>query len=246
MAAMVVVSIFIAVQISLCGLFLSDTICFMKPILAIDIDGVLNRLSQARNDESEPWEARTIEVLLKDVPHSPFHRRQSEDIPNWPVTVNPTMHGPWLQSWAARGVEIVWATTWEHQANKCFAPFYGMGDWPVACSTVTFPPKFSEDTPDWKARCLEAYAGERPLIWLDDMNFAHAQLSISSASDNEAAWADYNDPAFTGFKSDDGPWGLEHFWGFQFKHVALNVNPRVGVDATIMGQVDAILNAWMK
>jgi HAD domain in Swiss Army Knife RNA repair proteins len=70
-------------------------------------------------------------------------------------------HGPWLRELATR-FEIVWATAWETEANRYLAPLLGLADLPV----IEFPP--APFHPREKVPAVIAYAGHRPLIWVDD------------------------------------------------------------------------------
>jgi hypothetical protein len=66
---------------------------------------------------------------------------------------------------ALRG-ELVWATTWQQEANEVIAPRLGLPALPV----VTWP----DDEPDppwgvhWKTAGLVRWAAGRPFAWLDD------------------------------------------------------------------------------
>ena len=66
----------------------------------------------------------------------------------------------------ALGCQLVWATTWIADANAVVAPRLGLPELPV----VEFPD--DEEEPEhglhWKTRCLVAWAGGRPFVWLDD------------------------------------------------------------------------------
>lgn len=72
--------------------------------------------------------------------------------------------------------ELVWATTWEHDANTYVAPALGLpelpvievGRTPVSRSDLLPVPKFSSTFCSWKASAVLDYAGQRPLVWLDD------------------------------------------------------------------------------
>ncbi len=64
--------------------------------------------------------------------------------------------------------ELVWATTWQHEANDTIAPRLGLPRLPV----VPWPEQ-DDGTPaprglHWKTRHLSAWAGPRPFVWLDD------------------------------------------------------------------------------
>jgi hypothetical protein len=63
-------------------------------------------------------------------------------------------------------VELVWATTWEHEANRLIGPELGLPQLPV----VEWPEgaKTGVDGLFWKTRHLAHYAAGRPFAWVDD------------------------------------------------------------------------------
>ncbi|GAA3013258.1 HAD domain-containing protein [Actinokineospora diospyrosa] len=71
--------------------------------------------------------------------------------------LNPA-HGPALL--AAGDVQLVWATTWNHQANTLVAPAIGLPALPVVDCANTGP--------GWKFDAVARYAYGRPLVWFDD------------------------------------------------------------------------------
>lgn len=91
----------------------------MKPVIAVDIDGVL----------------------------LPFNR---------PIEFNP-QHGEWLNKLSALG-ELVWATSWEYQANTEAAPALGLPQLPVI-----------ELNRIDKTNAVSDWVGDRPLVWIDDV-----------------------------------------------------------------------------
>lgn len=64
----------------------------------------------------------------------------------------------------ARRFELVWATGWEEKANEYLATVLGIG----ALPTLTFDGRATFGTAHWKLEAIDAYAGERPLAWIDD------------------------------------------------------------------------------
>ncbi|CAL9498287.1 hypothetical protein SUDANB176_03390 [Streptomyces sp. enrichment culture] len=75
--------------------------------------------------------------------------------------------------------DLVWATTWRHEANAAIAPRLGLPSLPV----VDRP---EDDAPaprglHWKTRLLSEWAGHRPFVWLDDEIGAMDRLWIESA-----------------------------------------------------------------
>ena len=72
---------------------------------------------------------------------------------------------------ASLPAELVWATTWEDEANTEIAPRLGLPPLPV----VRWPePALAEEREDqwfgvhWKTRTLVAWADGRPFAWVDD------------------------------------------------------------------------------
>ncbi len=114
-----------------------------KPLLLLDIDGVLNPTTS-----SPPPGYRTTEVAGYRFHMSDMHRDRL---------------GRLLPS-----ADIVWATTWEHAANESIGPALGLPNCPV----VRFTGNRESDT--WKLPYVERYAGERPLVWVEDNLFSDA------------------------------------------------------------------------
>lgn len=86
-------------------------------------------------------------------------------------------HGALLTALAAEtGLELVWATAWEHAANARVAPAIGLAPLPV----IEFPPadaRYDEKGRlvwrvggGWKWPAVCDYAAGRPLAWLDDQH----------------------------------------------------------------------------
>ncbi|MEV6067602.1 HAD domain-containing protein [Nocardia sp. NPDC052001] len=70
---------------------------------------------------------------------------------------------------AALPCELVWATTWMHEANEVIGPRLGLG----TLGVVEWP-EGADDRVDawfglhWKTRALVEWARGRPFIWVDD------------------------------------------------------------------------------
>ncbi len=121
------------------------------PVLFLDVDGVLSPV----RDSAPPG----YEVSLIDGAR---------------VIWSP-MHGEWLASLLER-FDIVWATTWESDANRTIGPALGLPELPV----VAFGPHRSGDT--WKLAAIAEFAGERPCAWADDRLFADADQWAANRS----------------------------------------------------------------
>jgi hypothetical protein len=76
------------------------------------------------------------------------------------VWLNPA-HGAMLVDFAGRrGMELVWCTTWEHDANVMIGPVIGLPELPVI--------EWGFSAVMWKFKGVLEYATGRPLAWLDD------------------------------------------------------------------------------
>ncbi|SEO85887.1 hypothetical protein SAMN05216267_10487 [Actinacidiphila rubida] len=63
--------------------------------------------------------------------------------------------------------ELVWATTWEYDANLLITPLLGLPELPVVC----WPDLSDEQIPlglHWKTRTLLGWSAGRPFVWVDD------------------------------------------------------------------------------
>ncbi|AQZ63162.1 hypothetical protein BKM31_18355 [[Actinomadura] parvosata subsp. kistnae] len=115
-----------------------------RPLLFLDVDGPL--LPFGENPYGEP---------LATTPESPLARLTAEV-------------GRQL---AALPCDLVWATTWEEEANAVIAPRIGLPRLPV----VTWPePSGEHEREDqwfrlcWKTRTLVTWGAGRPFAWVDD------------------------------------------------------------------------------
>ncbi|MGW4245318.1 HAD domain-containing protein [Nocardia sp. NPDC004722] len=86
-------------------------------------------------------------------------------IPFGTLRLDPAL-GPLLR---ALPCQLVWATTWTHEANRSISPVLGLSPLPV----VDWPDR-SDTRIDtwfglhWKTRTLVEWAAGRPFIWVDD------------------------------------------------------------------------------
>ena len=111
-----------------------------RPILLVDVDGVLN-----------PWLAEDCPAGFGEYDFFPGER----------VLLSPG-HGELLLS-LAQAYELMWATAWEHRANRLICPVLALPELPV----IEFP----DTGPDEVFRKLPAVidsVGDRPCAWTDD------------------------------------------------------------------------------
>ncbi|HEY3560102.1 MAG TPA: HAD domain-containing protein [Kribbella sp.] len=117
----------------------------MRPLLLLDFDGPLN-----------PHAADGV---------PPGYRRHeiTEGAKTWRILLNP-QHGIQLNA-LADTFDLVWATSWEHGANRLLGPLLGLPELP----TILWP---DHRTPvrrgSWKAPYVAAWVGDRPFAWVDD------------------------------------------------------------------------------
>ena len=115
-----------------------------RPYLLIDIDGVLNPLN--RGPKAAGFKCH--------------------ELAGYDVWLN-QQHGDWLMalgSW----FDLVWATTWEHEARLIAQVLSLPLDLPVI--------EFDRDSegPTWKLSDVRSFVGNRPLAWIDDDLWADA------------------------------------------------------------------------
>ncbi|MFF0727808.1 HAD domain-containing protein [Streptomyces sp. NPDC004134] len=118
----------------------------VRPLIFLDVDGPL-------------------------IPFGPtWHGRPGGTAHRTPDTGNPLLtrvepaDGPRL---AALPCELVWATTWQADANESVAPLLGLPDLPV----VGIPEHDDREEPGglhWKTPLLVDWAAGRPFAWVDD------------------------------------------------------------------------------
>ncbi|XRQ16126.1 HAD domain-containing protein [Actinomadura welshii] len=72
---------------------------------------------------------------------------------------------------AALPCELVWATTWEHEANTVISPRIGLPRLPIVNWPDPSPEHEREDKwfgLCWKTRAVVAWANRRSFAWIDD------------------------------------------------------------------------------
>ncbi|MFD8088360.1 hypothetical protein ACFV4F_42555 [Kitasatospora sp. NPDC059722] len=137
----------------------------MRPLLLLDVDGPLN--PAAHKPHRRPPGYETHRVLTPRWEAAERRRLTDWGLPNKApkplrLWLNPD-HGPHL---AALPFDLVWATTWEDEANAFIAPVLGLPELPVITWSEPRP------TPPrgvfWKTPEIVAWAEGRPFAWVDD------------------------------------------------------------------------------
>jgi len=124
-----------------------------KPLLFIDVDGVLNPDSTSAGRRPDGYMTHRMR------PSGPWQDTRHKALRVW---LNPS-HGSYLMGLP---FELVWGTTWEDEANEWIAPHLGLPELPV----VHFENKLGRRVHGvhWKTPDLVKYAAGRPFAWLDD------------------------------------------------------------------------------
>lgn len=113
-----------------------------KPLLAVDVDGVISLFGYDQPTESAPGEFHLVDGLLHCISM-------------------PT--GPRLNR-LAQNYDLIWASGWEDRANEHLPNILGVPTLPY----LTFNGEARWGTAHWKLAAIENYAGDRPLAWIDD------------------------------------------------------------------------------
>ena len=136
-----------------------------QALLLIDVDGVLN-----------PFAARRLSYRsYRYTPGGGWYRgRDPRGRDGLRVRLHSGHGARLLELASAANLELAWATTWQHDANRYVGPAIGLPDIPV----VEFPTADLAPGPygwaswtgtgGWKWPAVATYAAGRPLAWLDD------------------------------------------------------------------------------
>jgi len=114
---------------------------FTRPLLLVDVDGVLN-----------PYAAETC----------PEGYREYDFFPEEEPVRLAEVHGMWLRE-LAEVFDLAWATGWGDLAHRLISPVLGLPAFPaVVFPQVPFPPVE-------KLPAIRDFVGDRPLAWMDDV-----------------------------------------------------------------------------
>ena len=114
-----------------------------RPILALDVDGVISLFGFEGPVGEAPGRFHLINGMAHCIPDG---------------------IGPRLERLAA-AYEIVWATGWEDRANERLPEILGM---PGELPFLTFDGRARFGTAHWKVEAIDRYAQDRPVAWVDD------------------------------------------------------------------------------
>ncbi|HEX2160785.1 MAG TPA: HAD domain-containing protein [Thermoleophilaceae bacterium] len=115
----------------------------MKPVLFVDVDGVLS-LFGFDPGSGLPGPFHWIDGIAHCIPPD---------------------SGPRLARLADR-FELVWATGWEEKANEYLPRILGLPFHELPCLTFDGRARFGSS--HWKVEAIDEYARGRPAAWIDD------------------------------------------------------------------------------
>jgi hypothetical protein len=116
----------------------------MRPLLLLDFDGPLN--PHAADGIPPGYEQHEI----------------TEGAKTWRVLLNPR-HGTELKALAGT-FDLVWASSWEHGANRLLGPLLGLPELP----TILWPDRTPVRRGSWKTPYVADWVGDRAFAWVDD------------------------------------------------------------------------------
>jgi hypothetical protein len=130
-----------------------------RPLLLIDVDGPLN-----------PWAAKPSRrpegYLTYRMRPTGWHLPRQKPLRVW---LNPA-HGAQLLNLP---FDLVWATTWAHEANEWIGPPLGLPklpwiSWPEGLKRASSPYWKPAPAVFWKTRTIVENVAGRPFAWIDD------------------------------------------------------------------------------
>jgi hypothetical protein len=131
-----------------------DTTLSRKPVLYLDVDGVISLFGF-----NQPYGLASGDAPFSSCPPGRLH------------SINGVMHyisgacGTYLRQLADR-FELVWATGWEETANDYLPHLLEL---PGHLPYLTFDGRVAAGAAHWKIDAIAAHAGEtRPFAWIDD------------------------------------------------------------------------------
>jgi hypothetical protein len=120
------------------------TIDTQKPILFLDVDGVISLFGFPSSQKEMPGPFHWVDGIAHCIPEALGSRLER----------------------LGEAFEIVWATGWEEKANE-YLPYIlklSAKEFPV----LTFGGRAVFGSSHWKLEAMDEYAGSRPAAWIDD------------------------------------------------------------------------------
>lgn len=155
------------------------------PLLFIDVDGVLNPFAAKHGFMPAGYVQHHLRPPSWLDQHPHMHR---DDVPDLSVWLHPD-HGEELTDLP---YELVWATTWEHDANLYVSPRIGLPELPVV--TWSNQHGYGPEGTYFKTVDIVRRAAGRPFVWLDDQ-LDDADRDFVERYHHGAAWLYDVDPA---------------------------------------------------
>ena len=115
-----------------------------RPILFVDVDGVISLFGFAPGDDTLPGPVHWIDGVAHCIP---------EDVGMRLVRLAETF-------------ELVWATGWEERANEHLPFLLKLPFRDLPC--LTFDGRAVFGSAHWKVDAIDEYARNRPAAWIDD------------------------------------------------------------------------------
>jgi class 3 adenylate cyclase len=126
-----------------------------RPVLAVDVDGVISLFGF-----DEPLEQAPGDVVLVDGIAHCISRAAGERLVR-----------------LSNYYDLIWATGWEERANEHLPLLLGL---PGELPYLTFGGNARFGSAHWKLDAIDAYAGDRPLAWIDDNLDEHCHTWAAS------------------------------------------------------------------
>jgi hypothetical protein len=114
-----------------------------RPVLAVDVDGVISLFGFDEPLAQAPGEMHLIDGIAHCISRAAGERLIR----------------------LAQHYDLIWATGWEERANEHLVLLLGL---PGELPYLTFGGNARFGTAHWKVDAIDAYAGDRPLAWIDD------------------------------------------------------------------------------
>jgi hypothetical protein len=127
-----------------------------KPLLMVDIDGVISLFGSSRHAAGLPSRANREPGPAH--PEGAFH--SIDGIPHF-LSATAAAHLLHL----AEPFDLVWASGWEERAEEHLPRLLGL---PAGLPFLRFEHSPGRTHAHWKLAAIDAYAGMRPLAWIDD------------------------------------------------------------------------------